>query len=499
MEGNMGYTYRGDLPQTGVRFRTEDAALQELFELAQQKAKKNIFDFGGTKVMIEGSALYRGVWIETQPMGGEIYAAQDAEVALGNQLIFINNAREDGRLPGCIFFEEGKLRCRYDMLQGYCFPVPALKTAWWIGLDKGYLSALYKALRAHDEYLWKYRDPAGTGCLQSWCVWDTGEDNGVRFGKADDSWSGETPPCFERMPFYSMDVMSYSYDGRKTLARISELLGNGEEAMWREKAEYVRRRLREYLWREEKGACYDRDRFGNFTDTLLHNNLRCMYHGSFTQDMAERFVREHLLNPNEFWTPFPLPSVAANDPAFRNLGENNWSGQPQSLTYQRAIFTLENYGFYSLMKQLGEKYLSVMKRYKMFVQQFDPFLCKPSMSHDDYGPSILAVFAYVAHLYGIFRDEDTLAWTSAGGADGEYEQTIGENRYTLSRFGDTFTGFRNGKELFSASAGVRVVTDFEGKIRALIGIDGGTVRLNAGGRTLYGGELPADRCIRFGA
>ena len=63
MEGNMGYTYRGDLPRTGVRFRTEDAALQELFELAQQKAKKNIFDFGGTKVMIEGSALYRGVWI----------------------------------------------------------------------------------------------------------------------------------------------------------------------------------------------------------------------------------------------------------------------------------------------------------------------------------------------------------------------------------------------------------------------------------------------------
>ena len=51
----MGYTYRGDLPQTGVRFRTEDAALQELFELAQQKAKKNIFDFGGTKVMAQAN------------------------------------------------------------------------------------------------------------------------------------------------------------------------------------------------------------------------------------------------------------------------------------------------------------------------------------------------------------------------------------------------------------------------------------------------------------
>ena len=30
--------------------------------------------------------------------------------------------------------------------------------------------------------------------------------------------------------------------------------------------------------------------------------------------MAERFVKEHLLNPQEFWTKMPLPSVAANDP-----------------------------------------------------------------------------------------------------------------------------------------------------------------------------------------
>ena len=117
--------------QTGVCFQTKDKAHQEVYDLAVKRARENIFDFGGTKVMIEGSDMYRGVWIETQPMGGEIYAAYDARVALGNQLIFMRNARADGRLPGAIFFERGKLRCRYDMLQGYCFPQHALNLYYW--------------------------------------------------------------------------------------------------------------------------------------------------------------------------------------------------------------------------------------------------------------------------------------------------------------------------------------------------------------------------------
>lgn len=73
---------------------------------------------------------------------------------------------------------------------------------------------------------------------------------------------------------------------------------------------------------------------------LVHNNLRCMYWGSFSQEMADRFVREHLLNPCGFWKPFPLPSVAADDPLFRNAPENNWSGQSEGLTYQRSLRTV---------------------------------------------------------------------------------------------------------------------------------------------------------------
>ena len=40
--------------QTGVCFQTTDKAHQEIYDLAVKKAQENIFDFGGTKVMIEG-------------------------------------------------------------------------------------------------------------------------------------------------------------------------------------------------------------------------------------------------------------------------------------------------------------------------------------------------------------------------------------------------------------------------------------------------------------
>ena len=109
---------------------------------------------------------------------------------------------------------------------------------------------------------------------------------------------------------------------------------------------------------------------------------------------------------------------------------------------------------------------------------------------------------YLGYIY--FYDENLKDDAKAyeylkAAADGEYEQRIGDTRYTLSRGGNTFAGYRDGKELFSATAGVRVVTDLAGNIRALIGLDGGAVRLCTGGKTRFEGELAADGCIRFGA
>lgn len=73
----------------------------------------------------------------------------------------------------------------------------------------------------------------------------------------------------------------------------------------------------------------------------------------------------------------PLPSVAVNDPLFRNVTTNNWSGQAEALTYQRAIRALENYGFYMLIPTLGRKLMQAIGSECRFVQQYDPFTGTP--------------------------------------------------------------------------------------------------------------------------
>jgi hypothetical protein len=202
-----------------------------------------------------------------------------------------------------------------------------------------------------------------------------------------------------------------------------------------------------------------------------------MYFGAFTQDMADNFIKYHLLNPNEFWTPLPLPSIAISEKLFRNNSHNDWSGQPEGLTYQRAIMALENYGHFAEVTLLGEKLIKAVGKYCVFTQQFDPFTMEPSLKEnkdfDGYGPTILAVLEYVAKMYGIHMNNNTVFWSGLSFANSEhnYRQIWFENEYYLENDVATFCGFRNGERLFECSAFARVVTDFEGNVIELIGID----------------------------
>ncbi len=464
---------------THVAFTTTDQQLQKLFDTAEEKAEKNIKDFCGMKVLTEGGG-YGNVWLETQPMGGEMYAKRNIETGINNILIFIENQNDDGRIPGMIEYVENKLECFYEWFQGYCFPQPALNIYYLIGKDKQYLKKLYKTLKMFDDYLWKYRDSDGDGCLETWCEWDTGEDNSTRLTGAPDKWGGDKPPyALGKMPYESMDCMSYSYDGRSVLAVISDILDNGKGHYWLTKAEEVKKKIRSYLWREERQACFDRDCNNEFMDVLIHNNLRAMYHGAFYQDMADQFIKYHLLNPDEFWTKMPLPSIAVNDPLFRNNETNDWSGQPEGLTYQRAIRALENYGHYAEITLLGQNLIEATAEECIFTQQFDPFTGKPSKQYfgsslrDSYGPTILSVLEYISRLYGIHIEREQVYWggLSNSGHNSEYIQCWNDRSYSLVHEDKVFHAYVDQQKIFTCTQGVRIVTDYDGNIVKIIGID----------------------------
>lgn len=112
------------ITNVSVKFQTDNSLLQKLVESAEKKCLENLKDFSGRKVLIEGGG-YEKIWLETQPMGGEMYAKRDMTAGLNNQLLFMENIREDGRLPGSIAMIDGVLTPQFNKFQGFCFPAPA--------------------------------------------------------------------------------------------------------------------------------------------------------------------------------------------------------------------------------------------------------------------------------------------------------------------------------------------------------------------------------------
>ena len=115
----------------------------------------------------------------------------------------------------------------------------------------------------------------------------------------------------------------------------------------------------------------------------------------------------------------PLPSVSVSDPLYRNEKVNNWSGQAQALTYQRAITALENYGYYDLIPKLGRKLFEAIGEDCIFVQQYDPFTMKPSLegvegSQDAYGPAMLAVLEHIKEKAYAFIDDKQICCFDRG-------------------------------------------------------------------------------------
>lgn len=465
-----------DRKETSVKFQISDGLIQKLYDEAVAKSLDNIKDFDGRTVLVEGGG-YEKIWLETQPMGGEMYAKRNMEVGLQNNLLFMEHAREDGRIPGSIALIDGKRVAQFNKFQGFCFPAPALNMYYLMGNeDKDYLDLLYQTLEGFDKYLWKNRDSDGDGCLESWCKYDTGEDNAERYKDAPDPWESEQPPKgFEVVPMASTDIMSFSYTARETLSDISSIMKNYDRAdIWKKRALEVQRKITDYLWNDDAGICMDRDKNHRILNTLTHNSLRAMYWNSLSKYQADRFVKEHLLNTNEFWTKMPLPSVAVSDPLFRNVMTNSWSGQPEALTYQRAIRAFENYGYEKYIPYLGRKLMNAIGEDCIFVQQYDPFTGKPSVVNhegktDGYGPAMLSVLEYISRMYGIHMERERIYWGTCGtGADGVnpvdgvYEQVWGEKIYRIEINKGKAVGYMGKRKIFEAKCGERIVTTVEG-------------------------------------
>lgn len=115
----------------------------------------------------------------------------------------------------------------------------------------------------------------------------------------------------------------YALDA-ECLARIAEILGKEDDRRIFE-ADYARMRESiQKLWNEKDGMYENRYWDGLFSSRLSPTNFYPLIAGVATSDQAKKMIERHLLNSDEFWGKYVIPTIARNDPSFAD--QYYWRG-----------------------------------------------------------------------------------------------------------------------------------------------------------------------------
>jgi hypothetical protein len=343
--------------------------------------------------------------------------------------------------------------------------------------DRKMLESVYPGLRKFHEWWFKDRgdgQPWRDGNRDGLLEW--GSDKGSAGGFVDrgmfkgPKWESgmDDSPVFDdggydentyTMKMNDIGLNSLCAVDAECLAKIAAILGD-TDASRRYNAEYeeMKQRINGSLWNEKDGIYEDRHWNGEFTHRIAPTSFYPMLAGVATAAQAERMVKEHLLNPNEFWGKYVIPSIARNDPAF-----------PDQFYWRGSIWGPTNYLVYEGLK----RYKFDRTAFEVARKSYDLFMDDWRTNQQD--------------------DEQYLAWGGRAKGDPHYtwgallalmgtEEYIDENPWEGLRFGvlnppseGTFRGvvwenhhydvtvgpqktalFRDGKPCFEANSGVVV-------------------------------------------
>jgi hypothetical protein len=408
------------LAQNGpARIAAHDPAWKRLWDSAVAVLAGNIRTVPGYSqpVLLEGST-YQGIWQECGPYEGLVYATLDKliprvegkttplEAARNNHMAFFELQRPDGQLPASVKMTENG----YGQIQ---MVVPIGATAWELSQlthDEELLAKAYSACSSWDAWLRKYRNTRKTGLVEGFCTYDTGHDNSPRWkgipNRCPDADARKCPPI-ATMPRLCPDLSATVYGARIALAAMAKALGKTDEAArWLSDAETIRRLILDKLYSQEDAAFYDLDAQNNFVRVRSDAISRVL--GEHVLDLSQARDRaifkdvwsRQLHNPKAFWAPYPLSSIAQDDPLFvRPIPRNSWGGASQALTALRAPRWMAHYGKRAELKELMRQWCEAIMRHEEFRQQIDPRTGEFTQPDPgEYSPAALVFLSFAVAL-----------------------------------------------------------------------------------------------------
>jgi hypothetical protein len=202
--------------------------------------------------------------------------------------------------------------------------------------DRAFMDRVYPNLSRYAEYFERDRDREDSHLYDILDQGETGQEYMSRY-----LFSDESADDWRRIQLKGVDATVYIYQLQRALAEMAGLLGKEEEAaVWNRKADATREAVRTHMWDPEKGFFFDVDpktkKRSPYKAAVGFYPFLCDIAGP--EHLAA--LTEHLLNPEEFWTNYPVPASSVDDPYFNPDAE--WKGKRMSCPWNGRVWPMAN-------------------------------------------------------------------------------------------------------------------------------------------------------------
>lgn len=262
----------------------------------------------------------------------EMRWSRTPDVARGTLLNFIDTQKDDGGFHGRIYTNHLIGTDFYYANWG-----DAAEAVDAVHPCDAWLGRIYDGLAKHARWLDADRDAEGSGMLDVQNMYETGQEYMARYQAVNpsadvDGWEKNTR-------LKAIDATVYAYHLNRALERFAPRVGD-DPAPWSRRAARIGAAITGAMWDEETGMFSDVDpRTGARTGVKA---AVCFYPllTDLVSDAHVGRMLAHLANPEEFWTPWPLPSSAVDDPTFNADAE--WKGKRHVCPWNGRVWPMTN-------------------------------------------------------------------------------------------------------------------------------------------------------------
>ena len=301
---------------------------------------------------------YVGVWQWDAFFHALAYRHVEKHLAQDQIRIVLDHQREDGMIPDAIHDEGTVTRLNFpvdaDVTKPPLIAWAAYKLYEMDG-DREFLDEIYEPVVRWNNWWFEQNDIDGNGLCEYQHPFSSGLD--------------DSPLWDDGMPVEAPDLNTYLYLQQESLARIASVIGKQEDVeMWRGRAEAMARRLVERAWDAESGFFWA-SRNESRVNVRTPFNLFPLITGRMPPEIAERLVT-HLTDERQFWTRYPVPSVALDDPKY--TPGKMWRGPTWVNVNYLLIEGLQRSGYADLARELRRRTLDLINSRDDIYEYYDP-------------------------------------------------------------------------------------------------------------------------------